>query len=189
MSRSSTPVPRSLRRRLERALGEEHVITDPARLTAYESDALTTTRGTPRAALFPGDADELSEVLRLLHDADVPFVPRGSGTGLAGGAIARDAALVSTVRLNRILELDPGARAAWVEPGVVTDEISAAAAAHGLRYLPDPASGSTCTIGGNVATNAGGPHCLRDGVTADHVLALELALPDGRRVALDRGAD
>jgi len=189
MHRSSTPVPEQLGRRLEEAVGPDHVITEPARLTAYESDALTSVRGTPRAVVFPGTEEETARVVGLLHDAGVPFVPRGSGTGLAGGAIARDAVLVATVRLNRILELDAVARRAEVEPGVVTDEISAAAAAHGLRYLPDPASGSTCTIGGNVATNAGGPHCLRDGVTTDHVLGVNLVMPDGRLLRLDRGED
>lgn len=189
MHRSSTPVPDPLARRLQETVGAEHLITEPGRLTAYESDALTSVRGRPRAVVFPGTEGETAEVVRLLHDADVPFVPRGSGTGLAGGAIARDAVLVATVRLNRILELDPVNRRAVVEPGVVTDEISAAAAAHGLRYLPDPASGSTCTVGGNVATNAGGPHCLRDGVTTDHVLGLHVVLPDGSLVDLDRGDD
>ncbi len=189
MHRSSTPVPDSLARRLEETVGTEHVLTEPSRLMAYESDALTSVRGDPAAVVFPGTEEETAEVVRLLHGAEVPFVPRGSGTGLAGGAIAHDAVLVSTVRLNRILEVDPQSRRAVVEPGVVTDEISAAAAAHGLRYLPDPASGSTCTIGGNVATNAGGPHCLRDGVTTDHVLGLDLVLPDGRRLRLDRGDD
>ncbi len=189
MHRSSTPIPEPLACRLEETVGPDHVITKPARLAAYESDALTSVRGDPAAVVFPGTEKETTAVVGLLHEAEVPFVPRGSGTGLAGGAIARDAVLVATVRLNRILDLDPDARRATVEPGVVTDEISAAAAAHGLRYLPDPASGSTCTIGGNVATNAGGPHCLRDGVTTDHVLGLDLVLPDGRLLRLDRGDD
>lgn len=189
MHRSSTPIPGPLARRLERTVGPDHVIAEPARLTAYESDALTSVRGTPLAVVFPGSGEETAEVVRALHEAEVPIVPRGSGTGLAGGAIGRGAVLVSTVRMNRILDLDPVARRAEAEPGVVTDEISATSAAHGLRYLPDPASGSACTIGGNVATNAGGPHCLRDGVTTDHVLGVSLVLPDGRRLRLDRGDD
>jgi len=189
MHRSSTPIPEPLDRRLQETVGPEHVITEPARLMAYESDALTSVRGSPRAVVFPGTEEQTARVVGLLHEADVPFVPRGSGTGLAGGAIARDAVLVATVRLNRILDIDAAARRAEVEPGVVTNEISAAAAARGLRYLPDPASGSTCTIGGNVATNAGGPHCLRDGVTTDHVLGVNLVMPDGERLRLDRGDD
>src|SRR5204863_99206 len=119
--------------------------------------------------------------VRLLAAHDVPFVPRGAGTGLSGGALADGAAvLLVLTRLNRILSLDPANRVAVVEPGVVNVRLSAAAAPHGLYYAPDPSSQTACTIGGNVAENAGGPHCLKYGVTAQHVLALEVVLADGR---------
>ncbi len=183
----STPLPDSVRRRLGAVLGPRGIIDDRDRLVPYESDALATERGIPRAALFPRNEDELAAALIVLHGAGIPFVPRGSGTGLSGGAVARDAVLVCTNRMDRILEVDPGGRRAVVEPGVVTDRITEAAAPHGLRYLPDPASGSVSSIGGNVAENAGGPHCLKHGVTTDHVSRLRLVLPHGRRITLDRG--
>ncbi|MFQ5890881.1 MAG: FAD-binding oxidoreductase [Gemmatimonadota bacterium] len=182
-------LPPELLSRLRVLLGPEGIIVEPDRLLAYESDALTTIRGTPRAVFLPRTRDELIETVRALHGAGIPFVPRGAGTGLAGGAVARGAALVCTARMTRILGIDPHERIAEVEPGVVTATISEAAAPHGLRYLPDPASASACTIGGNVATNSGGPHCLKHGVTADHVLALEAVLPDGEPIELRRGED
>lgn len=182
-------LPSSLLDRLRGTVGREGVVAEPDRLVVYESDALTTLQGRPLAAVFPRSAAELQGVVRLLHDAGVPFVPRGAGTGLTGGAVARGEVLVCTSRMDRILEVDPVLRRAVVEPGVVTDRIVEAARRHGLRYLPDPASGSACTIGGNVAQNSGGPHCLRHGVTADHVLSLDLVLPDGRLLTLERGED
>ena len=182
-----TRLPPSLSRDLRRRLGPSGFIEEPDRLLVYESDALTTIRGVPLAVTLPATRDELCATVRLLYEAGVPFVPRGAGTGLAGGAVARSAVLVVTTRLDRILGVDPAERLAVVEPGVVTDDISAAAARYALRYLPDPASASACTIGGNVATNSGGPHCLKHGVTSDHVLALEVVLPDGATLELDRG--
>jgi glycolate oxidase subunit GlcD len=165
------------------------VIEDPDRLIAYEADALTTSRGLPDAAVFPADREELTRVIRLLHEARVPFVTRGAGTGLAGGAVARGGVLVCTTRMRRILEVDPVGRTALVEPGVLTDELNEAALSRGLRYLPDPASAAACTLGGNVGMNSGGPHCLKHGVTTDHVLCLEVILPDGGSVTVGRGAD
>lgn len=179
----------SLLRRLGELLGEDGVIAEPGRLVAYESDALTLVRGRPAAALFPRTTDELRAVVGILWAAEVPFVPRGSGTGLAGGAVARGEVLVCTARMNRILEIRPADRRATVQPGVVTDRITEAARRHGLRYLPDPSSASACSVGGNVAQNAGGPHCLLHGVTADHVTGLRIVLPDGELVATGRGED
>src|SRR5213078_2044581 len=139
----------------------------------------------PAVVVLPGSRDELVAAVRLLAAHDVPFVPRGAGTGLSGGALADGAAvLLVLTRLNRILSLDPANRVAVVEPGVVNVRLSAAAAPHGLYYAPDPSSQTACTIGGNVAENAGGPHCLKYGVTAQHVLALEVVLADGRTVEL-----
>jgi glycolate oxidase subunit GlcD len=175
--------------RLRDLMGASSVIAEPDRLIAYESDALTYLRGTPLAALLPGSRDEVRSALEMLHEASIPFVPRGSGTGISGGAVADGAVLISTARMNRILAIDVENRTAIVEPGVVTATISEAAAAHGLRYLPDPASAAACSIGGNVAQNAGGPHCLKHGVTSDHVLGLEVVRPDGSLVELGRGED
>jgi D-lactate dehydrogenase (cytochrome) len=180
-------LPGALASDLGRLLGPAGFIREADRLLAYESDALTRIRGTPLAVALPGTCEELQLAVRVLYEAEIPFVPRGAGTGLTGGAVARGAVIVGTGRLDRFLRLDPDERLAVVEPGVVTDEISRRAAPLGLRYLPDPGSASACTIGGNVATNAGGPHCLKHGVTSDHVLRLEVILPDGEWLGLDRG--
>ncbi|MFQ5746065.1 MAG: FAD-binding oxidoreductase [Gemmatimonadota bacterium] len=187
----STPVglPPRLERRLRRIVGREELVTGADRLLAYEADALTTVSGRPRAAVLPGTREEVRAVVRCLHEAGVPLVPRGAGTGLAGGAVARGEIIVGTSRLRRILELDPVERTASVEPGVITAEVSRAAAPYGLRYLPDPASASACTIGGNIAMNSGGPHCLKHGVTTDHVAEVEVVLPDGSDATLRRGED
>lgn len=174
---------------LRAAIHPGAVIDDPDRLVAYEADALTTSSGLPDAAVFPNDRDELIRVIRLLHEARVPFVARGAGTGLAGGAVAQGGVLVCTTRMRRILEVDEIGRTALVEPGVLTDAINEAVRPYGLRYLPDPASAAACTIGGNVATNSGGPHCLKHGVTTDHVAALEVVLPDGTPLEVGRGED
>ncbi len=135
--------------------------------------------------VLPGTRAEVIAVVRLLAAHGLPFVPRGAGTGLSGGALAEPAAvLLVLTRLNRILQLDPKNRLAVVEPGVVNVRLSAAAAPHGLHYAPDPSSQTACTIGGNVAENAGGPHCLKYGVTSQHILALEIVLADGQVVEL-----
>jgi len=137
----------------------------------------------PDLVVLPGTREQLIAVVRLLAAHDVPFVPRGAGTGLSGGALAdAGSVLIVLTRLNRVLRVDAEDRLAVVEPGVVNAKLSAAARPHGLHYAPDPSSQSACTIGGNVAENAGGPHCLKYGVTANHVLALELLLADGTLV-------
>lgn len=186
---SERALPAGLLPALRAALHPGAVIDDRDRLVAYEADALTTSRGIPGAAVFPAHRDELIQVIRLLHEARVPFVARGAGTGLAGGAVTTGGVLVCTTRMHRILEVDAAGRTALVEPGVLTDSINAAAKGHGLRYLPDPASSAACTIGGNVALNSGGPHCLKHGVTTDHVAALEVILPDGTPLVVGRGED
>jgi glycolate oxidase subunit GlcD len=135
--------------------------------------------------VLPGTREELAGVVRLLHAHGVAFVARGAGTGLSGGAIAAgDAVLVTLTRLTRILHVDPARRRATVEPGVVNARLSDAVRPFGLQYVPDPSSQSACTLGGNVAENAGGPHCLKSGVTTNHVVALEILLPDGSTVRL-----
>ena len=170
---------------LGRIVGPRWVRTRPSELTAYEADGLPAHASRPALAVLPASRAELIAVIRLLHVAAVPFVARGAGTGLSGGALAgTDAVLVILTRLNRILHLDPKRRRAVVEPGVVNARLSEAALPHGLYYAPDPSSQSACTLGGNVAENAGGPHCLKYGVTTNHVVALEVLLPDGRVVRL-----
>ncbi|HEX5580618.1 MAG TPA: FAD-linked oxidase C-terminal domain-containing protein, partial [Gemmatimonadaceae bacterium] len=141
-------------------------------------------RRRPRLAVFPGTRDELVAVVQLHATENVPYVPRGAGTGLSGGALADDVVLLGLNRLTRILSLDPGNRLAVVEPGVVNARLTLAASAHGLHYAPDPSSQTVCTIGGNVAENAGGPHCLKYGVTLNHVVAVTALLPDGSVAAL-----
>jgi glycolate oxidase subunit GlcD len=166
-------------------VGARHVRAARAERIAYEMDGLPTHRRTPGVVVLPGTRDEVIAVVRLLAAHGVPVVPRGAGTGLSGGALASsDAVLLVLTRLTRILEIDPKNRRAVVEPGVVNVRLSAAAAPFGLHYAPDPSSQTACTIGGNVAENAGGPHCLKYGVTANHVLELEVVLADGSTVRL-----
>src|SRR5437588_5248833 len=166
---------------LAEIVGPRHVRTALPERVTYARDGLPTQRRVPGVVVLPGSRDEVVAVVRLLAALGVPFVPRGAGTGLSGGALAdADAVLLVLTRLNRILAIDPKNRIAVVEPGVVNVRLSAAAAPHGLYYSPDPSSQTACTIGGNVAENAGGPHCLKYGVTATHVLGLEGGLPDGQ---------
>jgi glycolate oxidase subunit GlcD len=141
--------------------------------------------GRAAAVCFPRDGDELATAVRIAARHDRPFVARGSGTGLAGGATpVGDPLVIVTTQLNRVLEIDADQRVAWVEPGVLNLDLSRAVAHLGLHYAPDPSSQQACTIGGNVATNAGGPHCLASGVTATHVLAIEVVLADGSTAML-----
>lgn len=179
------PLPPSLLRALRARLGDGAVITDPDRLVVYESDGLTAYRRPPRAVLLPRSTEEVAAAVALLAAEGVAFVPRGAGTGLSGGALAgEDAVILGTARMNRILELDVPNRRARVQPGVINAHLSAAAHPHGLLYAPDPSSQSACTLGGNVAENSGGPHCLKYGVTSRYVTGLTLVLPDGGVVRL-----
>ena len=179
------PSPLSLVPALGAIIGVGHVRTARAERVTYEQDGLPTHRRTPGVVVLPGTRDEVIAVVRLLAEHHVPLVPRGAGTGLSGGALADPhAVLVVLTRLNRILHIDPRNRRATVEPGVVNVRLSAAAAEHGLHYAPDPSSQTACTIGGNVAENAGGPHCLKYGVTSNHILGLEVVLADGQVVEL-----
>ncbi len=170
---------------LKAAVGPQWVKDARAELDTYATDGLPTHRSLPGAAVIPGRKDELLQVIRILHHHRIPAVARGAGTGLSGGALASgDAVLVVLTRLNRILKIDAENRRAVVEPGVVNTRLSAAAEPFGLHYAPDPSSQPACTIGGNVAENAGGPHCLKYGVTTNHILALEVVLPDGELLSL-----
>ncbi len=165
-------------------VGDRRVLQRASALVAYTSDGLPGYHQTPSLAVFPGTRDELIAVVRALAAAGVPFVPRGAGTGLSGGALADGTVLIGLNRLTRIIQIDAVNRIATVEPGVVNSSLQKAAAVHGLHYAPDPSSQSACTIGGNVAENAGGPHCLKYGVTLNHTVECTVILPDGDIVTL-----
>ena len=167
-------------RSLEALLAPDRVLRRPVDLLPYESDALTAFRQRPRAVAVARSRDEVIEVVRWCHRHRVPFVARGSGTSLSGGSLpVADGIVLALNRLDRILDLDPLAARAVVEPGVINLDVSRAAEPHGLYYAPDPSSQSICTVGGNVAFNSGGAHCLRHGMTSNHVLGLEVVLADG----------
>ena len=170
---------------LEGIVGPEGCLSRPEELLVYECDALTLHGAQPSAVVFPRATSEVSAVVRACREAGVPFVARGAGTGLSGGAVALDGGVVvECSRMDRILELDAENRLAIVQPGVVNADLSRAAAPFDLLYAPDPSSQVACTIGGNVAENSGGPHTLKSGTTTHHVLALEVVLPDASVVRL-----
>ena len=155
----------------------------PEHLAAYESDGLTAFRARPAAVVIPETADEVIALVRFCHAERLPFVARGSGTSLSGGSLPVAGGIVIALnRLNRILKLDPVQRIAVVEPGVVNLDVTQAAAAYGLHFAPDPSSQSICTIGGNIAFNSGGAHCLKYGMTSNHVLGIKAVLGTGEVV-------
>jgi glycolate oxidase len=166
---------------LEAIVGPTHVITAPDEKLVYECDGLTMFKAMPEVVVFPNTTIQVSQIVQLAHREGIPFVARGGGTGLSGGALAvKGGIMIALARMNQILEIDPENRRAVVQPGVVNLWITQAVAAQGLYYAPDPSSQQACTIGGNVAENSGGPHTLKYGVTTNHVLGLEIVLPDGR---------
>src|SRR5436190_14648833 len=169
------------------------VIREPEQLRTYECDGLTGRRVVPALVALPADASEVQAVVRICNDAAVPFVARGAGTGLSGGALpVADGIVISLARMNRVLATDVEAGQVVVEPGVTNLDVTRAVAADSFHYAPDPASQQGCTIGGNVAENSGGAHCLKYGFTVNHVLAAEIVLPDGELVELsvwDDGPD
>lgn len=167
-------------------VGNAHVLSKPTELLVYQSDGLPGYRRAPKLAVFPGSRDEVVAVVRELARRKVAFVPRGAGTGLSGGALSDDTVLLGLQRLKRILDIDVENRRAVVEPGVVNLSLNRAVARYALLYAPDPSSEAACTIGGNIAENAGGPHCLKYGVTLNHVAAITVVLPSGEIVELGR---
>ena len=170
---------RELIRALETAVGERNVLWRPEDLAVYEFDG-TIEKSTPHAVVFPADAGDVSAVVKACNRLGVPITPRGAGTGLSGGSVpAKRGVVIATGRMRKILEIDVVNRLAVVEPGVPNLDLSKAAAPDGLFYAPDPSSQQACTIGGNVAENAGGPHCLALGVTQNHVLGMEIVTADG----------
>ena len=161
------------------ALGRDRVRTGATELALYRKDA-SNMEGTTSVVCLPRSTAEVQACVVAAGRHGVPFVPRGSGTGLAGGAVPLDGAVVIvTTGMNRILSVDTVNRQAWVEPGVLNLDLSRAVTGAGLHFAPDPSSQQTCSIGGNVANNSGGPHCLAEGVTSAHILAVEVVLPDG----------
>jgi len=174
---------------LRRVVGDDGCLVRPEDLLVYECDGLTVHAGMPAAVVLPRTRDEVVGVVKACRELGVPFVPRGAGTGLSGGALALEGGVViECSRLDRILEVSPEDRYAVVEPGVVNADLSKAVRHHGLFYAPDPSSQAACTIGGNVAENSGGPHTLKYGTTTNHVLALEWVLPDGEVLRLGQPA-
>ncbi|MDE2148513.1 MAG: FAD-binding protein [Gammaproteobacteria bacterium] len=188
MSAVATNRSAALLRQLAAVLPADGLIAASEALAPYECDGLSAYRARPLAVALPHSAGQVAAVLRLCHAAGVPVVARGAGTGLSGGALPRtDGVLLSLARLNSILGIDPANRSARVQPGVRNLAISQAVAPHGLFYAPDPSSQIACSIGGNVAENAGGVHCLKYGLTTHNLLKLQLLLADGTPLSV--GAD
>jgi glycolate oxidase len=180
-----------LLRDLTHQVGGEHALARPADLAAYAFDAFGASgeRHLPDAVVFPASTEEVAGVVQVCAHHGVPVVPRGAGTGYAGGAIpTRGGVVVNLVRMNRILGVEADAQRMHVEAGAITAHVHHRALAHGLYYPPDPGSSSTCTIGGNVACNAAGPHTLRYGVTADFLAGATVVLADGRIASVGEGA-
>ena len=168
--------------------GSGNVITDPQQLRTYECDGLTAHRSTPGLVVLPESAEQVAAVVRACADRKLPFVARGSGTGLSGGALPRsDGVLIVMSKMRSIIAIDPDGRRAIVEPGVTNLSVSKAAEKYGLFYAPDPSSQVVCSVGGNVAENSGGAHCLKHGFTVHHVTGLEIVTPDGELTWLGDG--
>lgn len=181
-------LPEDVARRLKEALGDKAVLTSRDELLVYESDAMTINKQLPSAVIIPRSAEEVSAAVKILAAAGIPFTPRGAGTGLSGGAVSLSGSVIfELARLNRILKIDYENHVAVVETGVINVHLSQATAPQGYHYAPDPSSQMACTIGGNVAENSGGPHCLKYGMTVNHVLAAEVVLPSGEMVTLGGG--
>ncbi len=159
---------------------EDRLLEQPAALTAFQSDGLTAFAVQPKAIAIPATSQEVIDIVKLCHEFNIPFVARGSGTSLSGGSLPHaDGIVIALNRLDRILRLDLPGRVAVVQPGVINSKLTAAVSSAGLHYAPDPSSQQVCTIGGNVAFNSGGAHCLKYGMTSNHVLAMKMVLGDG----------
>ena len=171
-------------------MGEDGVVSEPAELLVYECDAYTLEKNLPSAVVLPRTTEQVVAIVKLCARHNLPFIPRGAGTSLSGAVLAVTGGVMITLsRMNRILAVDPRNRRALVESGCVNAWITNAVKSRGLLYAPDPSSQPACTIGGNVATNSGGPHTLKYGVTTNHVLGFEMVLPDGEVVWLGTKPD
>ena len=172
-------------RTMEATLGPDGVISERGQLRTYECDGLTSYRVVPSLVVLPETAEEVQQAVRICHEEGVPFVARGSGTGLSGGALpVEEGVLIVLARMRRILEVDISNQRVIVEPGVINLWVTQEVAPEGYYYAPDPSSQLVCSIGGNVAENSGGAHCLKYGFTTNHVTGLEVVLPDGEMVHL-----
>jgi glycolate oxidase len=186
----ATPSPYQLVDRLRRALGAENVLAGKSDLVVYECDGFTIEKNRPDVAVFPRSTADVQAVVRLCNEAGVPFLPRGAGTSLAGGCLpVGGGVMIVLTRMKEILEINLRDRYAVVQPGVVNVWLTQALKGSGYHYAPDPSSQGACTIGGNVATNSGGPHTLKYGVTVNHVLGVEAVLADGSVVQLGGPAE
>jgi glycolate oxidase subunit GlcD len=175
--------------KLQQILGKSAVVADETELLVYECDGLPVFKHKPDVVVFPRTAEQVAQVVRLANEFRIPFLPRGAGTGLSGGALAVEGGIVIELqRMNRILSIDVENQIAVVQPGVVNLHISQAAAPYGLYYAPDPSSQMSCSIGGNVAENSGGPHCLKYGMTTNHILAIEAVTSKGEIIRLGNPA-
>ncbi|GAB2665004.1 FAD-linked oxidase C-terminal domain-containing protein [Saccharopolyspora gloriosae] len=172
-------------RRIRDVLPENAVITDPQRRRTYECDGLASYRVVPALVVLPENTEQVQHVVAACAEQQVPFVARGSGTGLSGGALPHsEGVLIVTSKMRRILEVDVANQRAVVEPGVINLDVTGAAAPHGYYFAPDPSSQQVCSVGGNVAENSGGAHCLKYGFTTHHILGLQVVTPDGELVEL-----
>ncbi|HWT34448.1 MAG TPA: FAD-binding oxidoreductase, partial [Microbacterium sp.] len=170
---------------LAEILPPDAILTDPEATAPYRQDrAFDPDAGVPLVVVFPSTTAQVQDVVRVAAAHGIPVVPRGAGTGLSGGASAVDGGIVLSTARMRQLRIDPSTRTVTVQPGVLNAELKAAVAAEGLWYPPDPASFEICSIGGNIATNAGGLCCVKYGVTTDYVLGIEVVLADGRALRL-----
>jgi glycolate dehydrogenase FAD-linked subunit len=175
----------TLRTELEGIVGRDGVVSDRDELLTYESDGLTLFRALADFVVFPRETAHVAAIVKLAHREGIPFVARGAGTGLSGGCLPAEGGIViSLMRMNRVLEVDYENQIAVVQPGLVNLHLSWAVGPRGYYYAPDPSSQQACTIGGNIANNSGGPHTLKYGVTTNHVLGLEVVMPDGEVVWL-----
>jgi glycolate oxidase subunit GlcD len=175
--------------KLRRFLDASRVVEDETELLVYECDGLPLFKHRPDIVVFPRTTEDVAQIVRVANEYNIPFLPRGAGTGLSGGALAVEGGIVIELqRMNRILSVDPENRIAVVQPGVVNLHISQAVAPLGLYYAPDPSSQMSCSIGGNVAENSGGPHCLKYGMTTNHILAIEAVTSRGEIIRLGNPA-
>ncbi|MBY0404367.1 MAG: FAD-binding protein, partial [Cyanobacteria bacterium] len=171
---------RPLIKQFRQKLGDRYVLDQPEALSVYECDACVLLKAKPDLVVLPRTTEEVAFVVKVCHQHKIPFVARGSGTGLSGGALpVEGGVLISLNRMNEIVEIDPDKRTAIVQVGLINAHLNQALRSYNLFYAPDPSSQGACTIGGNIAENAGGIHCIKYGVTVDHILGLEVVLPNG----------
>ena len=178
-----TATPSPLLDRLRPIVGANSLLTQRSDLAVYECDGFTIEKNQPEVVVFPTTTEQIVQIVKICNALNVPFLARGAGTSLAGGCVpVGGGVMIALARMKKILEIDYANRYAVVEPGVINKWLTDQCKDRGFHFAPDPSSQGACTIGGNVATNSGGPHTLKYGVTVNHVLGVELVLPDGQVV-------